>query len=167
MALQYIGTITRTHGVQGECVLSDVDKIPNVRKNTQIHLGYTSAFGKKYTLDYIKPYKNTCVIKLTTINDITTAETLKELGVFIEEDAFTLSAGEYFDSSLIGFTVHHAQTDVTLGEIVDVWKLPAHSAYVIDTPNGEEVILPAVKEFIITVDTKNKIIKANPPDGMF
>jgi len=167
MALQYIGTITRTHGITGECVLGDTDKIPSVKKNTTAHIGYTAQFGKKYSIDYIKPYKNTAIIKFATVNDISTATTLKELGVFIEEDSIILSADDYFDSTMIGFTVQNGETGEVLGNIVDVWKLPAHSAYVIKTPNGNEVVMPAVGAFVSSVDTKQRLMIATPPDGMF
>lgn len=167
MSLKYIGTITKTHGVQGECTLSDVSLVPLVPPGSPVQLGYSASYGKAYTLGSIKKYKNGALIKLQGVDSIEEAEKLKELGIFIEESLMQTQEGDFFDDDILGCSVIEESSAAVLGTVSDIWKLPAHNAYVVTTPDGREVPVPVVDAIVKTVNLRAKTIVVNPPEGMF
>ena len=62
----------------------------------------------------------------------------------------------YFIHDIIGSKV--LRNDVEFGEVTDVYSLPANDVYVIRKTNGEEILIPAVHEFIESIDTLKKVL---------
>jgi 16S rRNA processing protein RimM len=52
-----------------------------------------------------------------------------------------------------------------LGLVREIIQLPGQDLLAIDTPNGE-VLIPMVKQIIISVDIIAKLIVVNPPEGL-
>jgi 16S rRNA processing protein RimM len=52
-----------------------------------------------------------------------------------------------------------------LGLVREIIQLPGQDLLAIDTPNGE-VLIPMVKQIIISVDINAKLIVVNPPEGL-
>lgn len=74
-----------------------------------------------------------------------------------EDDSFTWN-------SFIGFTL----TDERLGEIgciVDVDKTTINTLFIVEKDN-EEILIPAVEEFIICIDEDQKEVVVALPDGL-
>lgn len=68
-----------------------------------------------------------------------------------------LPEGTYYVFDLIGCEVFD-EAGVKIGEVTDVQQYPANDAYVIRTGAGEEVLFPAVTEFVKEVDAKKRRI---------
>jgi len=51
--------------------------------------------------------------------------------------------------------------DEFIGILKEVLSLPANDVYVIRREDGNEILIPAVKEYFNDVDTKNKTIGLN------
>ena len=61
--------------------------------------------------------------------------------------------------------VIHNKTGKILGKVSDVLQYTSQSVYEIETPSGKAYV-PAVKEFIIEIDTDNGVY-IEPIEGMF
>ena len=53
-----------------------------------------------------------------------------------------------------------------LGELVAVDESTINTLFVVERPNGDELLIPAQEEFIEELDHDKRIIKFNLPDGL-
>jgi 16S rRNA processing protein RimM len=71
---------------------------------------------------------------------------------------------EYFVADLVGCAVATAD-GVSIGHVAGVVSGPAHDWLEIRRAGGEEVLLPAVSEFVREVDVAGRRIVVAPPEG--
>ncbi len=89
--------------------------------------------------------------KLAGVDSRTAAEKIVGEMIFVDRSArIRLPQGRHFVHELIGLSVID-QDGRQLGTVKEVMKLPAQDVYVIER-NGREVLLPAVKEFVLGID---------------
>lgn len=167
MPAQYLGTITKTHGINGECILSDVDYLPALQPGTRVQLGYSEAFAKPYTIESCREYKQGALLKIKGINTIDAAEALRELGVFVDRAQLTQNDTEQFSDALSNYEVLDAESKEHLGTVSDVWAGPAHRTIVVSTGEDNEVLVPFVLAIVKTVDHAAKQVLLSPPEGLF
>lgn len=69
---------------------------------------------------------------------------------------------------LVGFTVKQLQTEnTTIGEVVAVDETAAHPILVISSQQqGEEILLPAIPEFVKKINREKSVIFITPPPGL-
>jgi 16S rRNA processing protein RimM len=72
---------------------------------------------------------------------------------------------KFFIDDLIGCAVVDEEGK-KFGEVVSVDALPSQMFYSVQTKKGS-VMLPAVKEFVLSVDVEKKEIIVRPPEGLF
>ncbi len=163
----YIGTIAKTHGIVGECILSDVEVLPEIKSGQSVLLGYSAAFAKPYVVNSCKEYRNGALISFRGVTSISAAEALQELGVFLPVQALSADEADAFSDWLIGAEARDAASGELLGLVRDVWATPAHRTLVIDTPKGDEVLVPHVPAIVTGSNRSARQILLNPPEGMF
>lgn len=146
MELMEIGKVVNTFGIKGELKIlpyvkyfEDLNRI-NIKNNT-------------YEIERMRKQKNLFIVKLKGFDDINQIEDLKDYNVFIEEqDKPELQQGEYYIKDLIGFEVYTDEGKL-LGKLDDVFNTGANDIYQVG-----EILLPAIKDVVKQVDTKNKKI---------
>lgn len=149
-----IGVITRPHGVLGEMKVYPVtDDIKRFKGMKEILMGPPE--GQKGDLSTVKVegvrfQKNMVLLKLSGIESPEEARKLSQYQLYVKrEDAIPLSDGEYYVSDLIGLTVLSEKGE-KLGILKDVLKTAANDVYVVE---GErEILVPAVKEYVLSID---------------
>ena len=149
-----IGVITRPHGVLGEMKVYPVtDDIKRFKGMKEILMGPPE--GQKGELSTVKVegvrfQKNMVLLKLSGIESPEEARKLSQYQLYVKrEDAIPLSDGEYYVSDLIGLSVLSEKGE-KLGILKDVLKTAANDVYVV---KGErEILVPAVKEYVLSID---------------
>ena len=53
-----------------------------------------------------------------------------------------------------------------IGKFKDYMETPANDVYIIETTNGKEIMIPAVDEFILNVDTEENVMRVKLIKGM-
>ena len=87
---------------------------------------------KKYEIEEVKYQKNLVLLKVKNINDINSAETLKNLYIEIDrKDAVKLPKNTYFIVDLIGLDVINIDDDALLGKVEDVFSTKSNDVYVV------------------------------------
>ena len=105
------------------------------------------------------------VIKLSGINDRNAAEALRGKTLYLPEgDSLDLGEDTYYVEELIGMSVTD-ENGKAVGTLKSVISRPAQDLYEIQT--GEKsFLLPAVREFILKVDTKGRMLTVHLPEGI-
>ena len=110
--------------------------------------------------------KGFVLLHLEGIDTIEAAIALKETPIYALREDIPLKKGSYFLADIIGLPVIDADTGRLYGHLAEVNPMPASDMYTIKTPDGQEVLFPAVKEFLVKVDTE-KGIYIRPIKGFF
>jgi len=120
---------------------------------------YIDFWGEKklFSLQSVKRKKEDILIKFKNFDDKESVEVLIGREVFIDsKDVLKLPKGHYFIHDIIGSNV--IRNGVEFGKLTDVYSLTSNDVYVIRKTNGEEILIPAIHEFIESIDTLNKVL---------
>lgn len=111
------------------------------------------------------PHKGAALLRFKGVDRIEQAEPMVGSKVMVPESALPeLDADEFYWQKLSGLQVidrHHGD----LGRLVSMFTTAAHDTYVVEGGYGE-VLIPAVKEFIVGVDLERGIIEVDLPVGL-
>ena len=77
-----------------------------------------------------------------------------------------LPPDSYYTFDLVGCDIFEATSGKQIGKLVDVQRYPASDVYVIETVGGREVLVPAVRQYIVKVDIDRHRIEIEP-GGLF
>lgn len=159
------GKIVNTHGCHGavkaeswcnsESDLAEMERV--FVKNGDV---YTQHNVLKASI-----FKQFVILELKGIDDMDKAMLLKGSVIYAAREDFDLEEGEFFIADMIGIDVIDADNGTVYGKLKEIVNRGASDIYVVSTPNGEAMI-PAVDEFIISIDI-NKGIFVRPIEGMF
>ncbi|MES2765850.1 MAG: ribosome maturation factor RimM [Bacteroidota bacterium] len=167
MALRYIGTITRGHGIKGDIVVGSLVKdTPALPLGTKISIGFSANFAKEFTVEKSTVTKAGMFLSLKELANVEEAETLKEQGVFVEEAKIREpEKEEFFVDEIVGCTVIDQKTKEKIGEIIDVWNMPANDVWVVQTERGE-IPFPVIDDVIKKIDVKGRRVEVVVIDGL-
>ena len=146
-----VGVITSTHGVRGEVkVFPTTDDASRFKKLKKVLLD-TGKEDVELEITSVKFFKNMVILKFKGIDDMDTANKYRQKSLYVtRENAVKLKKNEYFIADLIGIAVTSDEGE-ELGTIEDVLQTGANDVYVIQK-DGEEILLPAIKDCIKEVD---------------
>ena len=167
MDLCLIAKITGFHGVRGGVtvgVYSDVHGRFAALQEVQAGPDTSHLIPLRITEVREMPQKTVVTFEgRSSRNDV---EELRGWKVYIAAtDMVPPPEGRHFVHELIGCTVRDAEGR-TRGRLRDVYLMPASDVYAVDA-GGREVLVPAVPEFIVSVDTVARVVVVNAMPGLF
>jgi 16S rRNA processing protein RimM len=106
------------------------------------------------------------LLKFSGINDATTAETLRKQDIFIPLDQLAqLPPDSYYQHDILGLQVATlAGRDV--GVIVDIIETGSNDVYVVESPQKQQFLIPAIKEVIKQIDLIRHMMYIDPLVGL-
>lgn len=161
-----VGAITSTHGVRGEVkVYPTTDDVNRFKKLKEVYL----LFKNEYILlevSGVKFSKNLVIVKFKGIDNINDVEKYKGSELYVDrKSAVRLSRNEYFIADIIDSKVVSDDNQYE-GVLKDVYKTGANDVYEVLLNDQRTVLLPAIKECILSVDVENKVIEFHMMDGL-
>ena len=142
-ALLKVGIITQTHGIKGE-----VKVFPT-----------TDDAARKFFKHYV-------ILKFKGIDNINDVLAYKGSSLMVtRENAVKLNKDEYFIADLIGLHVSDDENKLE-GKLVDVLETGANDVYVIALSDGRELLLPAIRECVLSVDLQAQEMKIHVLEGL-
>lgn len=155
-----VGKICNTHGVRGNIKLIPWTDFPEVFED----IDYITVENIRYDIKDVKYQKSNIILKLQGIDTVEEAEKLRDLTAYCEETQLEeLPEDTYYIADLIGCEVYEGEN--LLGKVADVFSAGGADLYEIKG-KGAPIYLPAIKENVLSVDIKNKIIKVKLPEGL-
>jgi 16S rRNA processing protein RimM len=123
--------------------------------------------GAPHSIQNARVQGQTVLLKLVDIVDRDAAALLRGKDVLIRsEDAVKLPEGEFYWHQVIGLAVVDVTTHTTLGTVQDILETGANDVYVVKTPLGKEVLIPAIKDVVKTIDPSAGHMLIEPLPGM-
>ena len=151
-----VGVISSTHGLKGEVkVFPTTDDPERFRELKQVLLDT----GKGYLplkITGVRFFKNQVILKVREFQDINEVDRYRGRDLLITRDqAVPLAENENFITDLIDLEVFD-DTEQRLGILTDVLQTGANDVYVVETDEGKEILLPAIKDCILKVDLEKQ-----------
>lgn len=161
-----VGVITQTHGVRGEVkVFPTTDDVNRFKKLKQVILD-TGKETMPLEIQNVKFFKQFVILKFKGIDNINDIEKYKRCSLYVtREHAVPLEEDEYFIADMIGMEVCTEDGNI-FGTLKDVIETGANDVYVIENAEHGEVLVPAIKECIRSVDIEKGQMMIHLMDGL-
>lgn len=161
-----VGVISSTHGVRGEVkVFPTTDDATRFKKLKQVYLDT----GKEQMLlevQGVKFFKQFVILKFKGIDNINDIEKYKGRSLFVErKDAVPLEEDEYYIADMLGMSVY-TEDGARFGTLKDVMETGANDVYIIDSDEHGEVLVPAIKQCILSVNVEDDRMVIHLMDGL-
>ena len=157
-----LGKITAPVGIKGE-----VRVFPYTDEPTRFSsIEKLDVEGTPFDVEKVRFLKNMVVLKLSGIDSRNDAERMRGKELSIEKEMlWEVPEDTYFVKDLLGSTV--VLEDGTLvGKLSDVIKNKAQDLYEVTKEGENTFLIPAVKEFVLNVDTVKKEIVVRLVEGL-
>lgn len=161
-----VGAVGRPHGIRGEVRLTwYADSLDLLQGELLLKAGDLPPRGVE--VRSVREIGNAPLVLFAGIDDRSAAEALRGQRVLVPESRLPECAGdEVYLHELLGFAVLMDATGEALGALEHVDFYGEQELWVIGTPDGREVYLPAVPEFVAAIDCAARQIRIRPPEGL-
>lgn len=161
-----VGVITQTHGIRGEVkVFPTTDDANRFKKIKEVILDNEKE-RMLMAVEGVKFFKKYVILKFKGYDSINEIEKYKGAKLLVtRENAVKLQKDEYFIADLIGMQVI-TEDGAPFGTLKNVLETGANDVYIVEMAEGGEVLLPAIKECILNIDTEKEVITVHIMDGL-
>ncbi len=161
-----LGKIVRSFGPKGELVCQlDAEILSKLKKLESVYLKINEDLVP-FFIEYLQPRpKNQAIVKFLDIDTPEEAETLGSCSVYIPNTLLPKRKGVSLQSNEIeGYTVIDAIKG-EIGFVSNLLELPQQILLEINF-DGKEILVPVVDEIVKSIDSKNKVIHIEAPEGL-
>lgn len=164
--LLQVGAITSTHGVRGEVKVFPTTDDPKRFKRLKNVILDTGKEQIPLEIEGVKFFKQFVILKFKGLDNINDIERYKGKNLYVtRENAVRLRRDEYFIADLEGLTVL-LEDGTEFGTLTEVIQTGANDVYTIAMKTGGEVLIPAIKECVLSVDIEEGKMTIHLMDGL-
>jgi 16S rRNA processing protein RimM len=162
-----IGRIAKAHGISGEVSVDVRTDDPDYRFAVGERLDTEPLERGPLVIEATRWHSGRLLVRFEGVADRTAAEALRSTMLVVDSgtSAAPQDPEEFWDHDLIGMDA--VGTDGALiGQITDVLHPPGSDLLVIGRPEGAELLVPFVAEFVPRVDLSAGRAVISPPEGL-
>ena len=161
-----IGEIIKPFGIRGEFVVRVLTDFPNrFGALRAVLVGPDAKSTHENCVEAVSVEPRGIRMKLEGVNDRNAAAGLVGQFLFVDRTRrVKIPRGRYFVHQVVGLAVVDDEGQ-PLGRVREVLKLPGHDVYVINH-HGREIMIPAVKEFILSINPTEGTMRVRLIEGM-
>lgn len=165
-----VGKIANTHGIRGEVKVVPHTDFADQRFAVKSKLFIVTEKGDKMevTIEASRFHKNMYFLKFKELHGINEVEKYKGSLLKIPADLQEeLPEDEYYFHEIIGCKVMTDEDPAEeLGIISEILTPGANDVWVVKTPQGKEVLLPAIPDVVLDVDKEAKLVRVHLMEGL-
>ncbi|HHT49192.1 MAG TPA: 16S rRNA processing protein RimM [Firmicutes bacterium] len=161
-----VGEVLGTQGNRGEVKVASLTDHPERWLELERVLIFNEEDPQPLFLEKVRFFKGLVIVKFRGINDISGAEVLQ--GTFLwlpEAERPPLPPDRFYVDQIIGLKVY-TLTGCFLGAVAQVLFTGGNDVYVLRGGTGGEILLPALKSVIRSVDLAAGIMRVELPPGL-
>lgn len=162
-----VGRIGKAHGIRGEATVEVRTDDPDLRFAPGAVLLTDPPERGPLTVRTGRVQGGRLVLGFEAVPDRSAVERLRDTLLLAEVDPDELpdDPDEYYDHQLEGLAVRSVDgTD--LGVVEQMVHGPAQDLFAIRKPDGGELLLPFIAEFVPEVDLEGGVLLVDPPEGL-
>lgn len=161
-----VGVISSTHGIRGEVKVYPTTDDPERFLDLDEVILDTGREHKILEIEGVKFFKNQVILKFKGYDNINDIEKYLKKDLLVDrEHAVELGENENFIADLIDMEVVTDEGKV-LGTLTDVIETGANDVYAVKTPEGNEILLPAIRDCILDVNVDEKRMTVHVMEGL-
>jgi 16S rRNA processing protein RimM len=162
-----VARIGRAHGIKGEVTVEVRTDEPELRLAPGAVLATDPASAGPLTIETGRVHSGRLLLRFEGVRDRTAAEALRNTVLIADVDPDELPEGEdeYYDHQLIDLDVV-TEDGTEVGRITEVSHLPSQDLFVVERPDGTEVMIPFVEEIVTVIDLAEQKAVIDPPPGL-
>lgn len=162
-----LGRITRPHGLKGAVHLSSYGDDTNFQGDRVLLLPDPAGNFRMLRIASARIRKpGRIVVQFHEIKDRDTAASLAGTEVLVEASSLPEPRQEdIYRHEIMGLEVVTVQGE-HLGHVTGIIETPGHDVCIVTGESGREILVPAVKQIIISLDTRAGICTIDPPPGL-
>ena len=162
-----IGRMGKAHGLKGEINFQFTDDVWDRADSDHLICEVDGILVPFFIEEYRFRSDTTAIIKLEDIDSIEAAQMLVNSSVFIEKKyQEELNDDEVSLHYFIGFKMFNGDDGQEIGTIEDIDDQTDNWLFIVDRPNGSEVMVPAHEEFISEIRQEEKTMVMDLPIGL-
>lgn len=149
-----VGRVIRPHGLRGALLIERTsDIILGLQPGSSVFLGPDL---RAFIVKSLSIHQKKILMALQGIENRDFAEQFRDQNLHVPfKEAQTLPEGVYYYWQLLGIAVFSDQGEF-LGDLSEILETGANDVYLIRSPSGEELLLPAIEAVIREVDLQSK-----------
>jgi 16S rRNA processing protein RimM len=162
-----VARIGRAHGIKGEVTVEVRTDEPELRLAPGAVLLTEPATAGPLTIETGRVHSGRLLLRFEGVYDRNAAEALRNILLIAEVDPEELPEGEdeYYDHQLIDLDVV-TEEGVEVGRITEISHLPSQDLFIVERPDGTEVLIPFVEEIVTEIDLEEQKAVITPPPGL-
>lgn len=166
-ALMELGVIGRAHGLKGEVSLHYyAESLEWLQGPLWLRSGSTGAL-RPVRAQSFRMHNGQVLVLFEGVADRTDAEMLRGVTLLMPEADLPVSDEEtLYLHDLLGLEVVEHATGAPVGVLTHVDFAGGQELWSIESADGREILLPAVPEFVDSVDFDQGVIRITPPPGL-
>ncbi len=157
-----VGQIVNTHGLKGEVKVNPRTDAPEV---FEIFDKLFTDDGKEYDVKGVRYQKSCVLLKLSGIDDMTSAERMKNRVLYAQRELFEdLPQDTYLVADIIGLELKDENT--IYGVVEEVITTGSNDVYEVRPPVGKKIYVPAIKDVVKEINIAQGYILVDMPKGL-
>ncbi|MFI2645008.1 ribosome maturation factor RimM [Streptomyces sp. NPDC018610] len=162
-----VARIGRAHGIKGEVTVEVRTDEPELRLAPGAVLATDPASTGPLTIATGRVHSGRLLLRFEGVADRTAAEALRNTLLIAEVDPDELpeDEDEYYDHQLIDLDVV-TEDGTEVGRITEISHLPSQDLFIVERPDGSEVMIPFVEEIVTEIDLEEQRAVIAPPPGL-
>jgi 16S rRNA processing protein RimM len=154
----------RSHGINGEIQMEVVTDHPeNIRPEMEFFYGEDHTPVKLVSR---RPHGDLLIAAFEEFDSRETVAQMTNKLLYIKRDALPpLPEDEYYHFQLVGLKAL-SENGENLGVLKEVIQTGSNDVYLVVTPEGKELLLPAREEVVLGVDLDKGEIRVRPPEWL-
>ncbi|MCW8216730.1 MULTISPECIES: ribosome maturation factor RimM [Streptomyces] len=162
-----VARIGRAHGIKGEVTVEVRTDEPELRLGPGAVLATEPAERGPLAIETGRVHSGRLLLRFENVRDRTAAEALRNTLLIAEVDPAELPEDpeEFYDHQLIDLDVVLAD-GTEIGRITEISHLPSQDLFIVERPDGSEVMIPFVEEIVAEIDLEEQRAVVTPPPGL-
>ncbi|AQU66313.1 ribosome maturation factor RimM [Streptomyces niveus] len=162
-----VARIGRAHGIKGEVTVEVRTDEPELRLGPGAVLATEPASTGPLTIETGRVHSGRLLLRFAGVSDRTGAEALRNTLLIAEVDPEDMpeDPDEYYDHQLMDLDVVLAD-GTEVGRITEITHLPSQDLFIVERPDGTEVMIPFVEEIVTDIDLVEQKAVIDPPPGL-
>ncbi|MFG3532104.1 ribosome maturation factor RimM [Streptomyces sp. NPDC047917] len=162
-----VARIGRAHGIKGEVTVEVRTDEPELRLGPGAVLATEPAGAGPLTIETGRVHSGRLLLRFEGVRDRTAAEALRNTLLIADVDPAELPEDpeEFYDHQLMDLDVVLAD-GTEIGRITEITHLPSQDLFIVERPDGSEVMIPFVEEIVTEIDLAEQRAVIAPPPGL-
>ncbi|KIF67750.1 16S rRNA processing protein RimM [Streptomyces sp. AcH 505] len=162
-----VARIGRAHGIKGEVTVEVRTDEPELRLGPGAVLATEPASVGPLTIETGRVHSGRLLLRFDGVSDRSGAEALRNTLLIAEIDPEELPEDpeEYYDHQLMDLDVVLAD-GTEIGRITEITHLPSQDLFIVERPDGSEVMIPFVEKIVTEIDLEEQRAVITPPPGL-